>query len=233
MNRSRALSAAIVGGVGIGVTIIACGGNNKVKLTDSKVFKDAPVDTAAACKVAPSYAPTSFPQQLADSFTGSNATPFTNILLWKGVLQAGSAEADLGMEAFSGGGSGSGMNATPDWPTGNVTPKANLDLATAPDVFLFITTNFSGSGQAQDFYFSTAGTLNITAAGTGGAAGSNTAGNASNVVFGHFDPNTGQMVDNCMTMINSVSFTSPTNLMRTAPPPEITNFLNARMRTTD
>jgi hypothetical protein len=168
--------------------------------------------SAPACALPTSYTAPSFGtnQRAANLGSGSG---YTEELVWEGLLAgSGSGEQDIAVLAFSGGGSGS--TGTPDWPTGNVTAKSNLDLTTDPDVIVEIATNFAmnGSGAAQTFYLADAGTLNITTASPSSTAAATTfAGNGSGLTLVHVDIGSNSVTldpDNCMTTLPSFTFSA-------------------------
>lgn len=188
--------------------VVACGGNSGGKKPDAKIIlSDSKGDAAAACSAAASYSVT-FGSNNSGAYNNGSGSGYTENLQWQGALSS-APQAFLDLEAYSGGGSGSG--GTPDWPTGNVSPKSGLDFSspTLADVYMLIGANLNGSGQAQDLYLATAGILNITQA---GGTGSNFAGNANGLEFTHIVISGGQIMqapDGCMSSISSMSFSSP------------------------
>ena len=87
---------------------------------------------AVVCSAAATYNPTfiatgSGSSELATD-DGSGVS-YAQALEWIGLLQSSPEEQFIDLRVFAGGGSGTG--GTPDWPTGDVTPRSNIDLATA------------------------------------------------------------------------------------------------------
>jgi hypothetical protein len=161
---------------------------------------------AVVCSAAATYSPTfiaagSGSSELATD-DGSGVS-YAQALEWIGLLQS-SPEQFIDLRVYAGGGSGSG--GTPDWPTGDVTPRSNIDLANAQDVSLFIGTDIDGSGQAQQVYSAIAGTLSIT------AVAPDFAGTGTALVFEQYDIDDGAPTpapDKCMSSIAALSFSAP------------------------
>lgn len=186
--------------------VVACGGNSGGKKPDAKIIlSDSKGADAKGCSAAASYTP-SFGSQNQAALNYGSGSGYTEDLLWQGELSAAPA-AFMGFEVLSGGGSAN----TPDWPTGNVSPKSGIDLASAnaqKDAFMYIGANLDGSGRAQDIYLATAGIVNITQA---GGTGSNFAGNASGLEFTHVDIGSSSITpnpDGCTTSIASMSWSA-------------------------
>jgi hypothetical protein len=166
------------------------------------------------CTSAASYSPGTFGSadqggQELGSDTQDNPPDFTQSLVWGGGLGSG---VEINFELFAGGG---GSN-TPDWPTA-LGAASNVDLATAIDVLGLVLSNPNGSGQAQDVYFVTAGTLNVTSASA--TANSTFAGSFSNVASQHImltangDLDFGSdgnpvFADSCMTAVTAGTFST-------------------------
>jgi hypothetical protein len=163
-------------------------------------------DCVALSSYSPTFTSTTEGAQEQGSGSGDLAGLYTQSLLWQGAL--GSAEADgfISVEIFGGGG---GSN-TPDWPT-TLGPDSDVSLVTSTvDAGAFLGVDLNGSGQAQDIYFSTAGTLDVTAA--SGSAGGTFSGSISDATFtfGSFN-NAGTFVPDpsgCASTISSLSFTA-------------------------
>jgi hypothetical protein len=224
LSRSTMLRFAFVTPVTGFAMLIACSsGNAPNKLIDASTGSDGSANhdgSSAACILPASYTTPTF------TSTGTNATEsatnegsgsgYTEELFWEGQLGGtGSAQGVLAVIAFSGGGSGS--NETPDWPTGDVTAKSNLDLATDGDVLVQIAAEFNGSGMdPMLFYAAEQGTLNITTASPNSTTAPTTfAGSASGLTFVHVDVDTstgaitGNDPDGCMATMPSFTFSAP------------------------
>jgi hypothetical protein len=135
--------------------------------------------------------------------------PFTEVLVWQGVLST--TGASIGLEAQSGDGSG-----TPDWPTGDVTPRNVALGATVADVELFIALDPSGSGVPQIGYLAVAGTADLTSTTT------NFSGTITKATFQHYDNLFGGGTptpdpDNCTTSVATFGFSAPIVAQATHP----------------
>ena len=179
--------------------IVACGGSSTPKKVDAKIVDTKSVDVAVTCKAKATYSPTFGSGSSNDQYAfnhdvaGSN---YTQNLQWQGYNLTSGAQDFLDMEFYSGTGSGS-------WPTGNVTPKSGIDLATEYDAYIILGANVNGSGQAQDIYLSTAGTVNLTT-----SVGS-LVGTVSGLMLQHVDITSSGISadpDGCMSSVGNFSF---------------------------
>jgi hypothetical protein len=179
--------------------VVACGGSSAKPDSGVKLQPDAAVD-AKPCAAKATYGTPSFGSaQVAEDF--GSGSGITEDLLWQGGL---GSDAFISMEMVSGGGSN-----TPDWPTGNISAKSDIDIVTAEntDMLMFVGTNINGSGIAQDLYLAMSGTLNVTSA---GGVGSNFAATTNAISFQHCD-STGQgfscpaAADSCMSAVDGLT----------------------------
>lgn len=215
---SKRLRSAVTVGSTLSATllyIVACGGSSTPKKVDAKIVDTKTVDVAVTCAANSTYPAKTYGSGSATDNVainhGSGGSNYSDNLQWQGLVQS-SPEQFLDLEAYSGGGSGSG--GTPDWPSGNVTPKSNIDLATAPDAYIILGANVDSSGTAQDIYLSIAGTLNITSTTT------NFAGSVSGLMVQHVDITSGGISadpDGCMASFGNFSFNHTISQMAAGP----------------
>jgi hypothetical protein len=103
--------------------------------------------------------------------------------------------------------SAGGGSATPDWPVGDVTPKAGIAIGSANlDAAIAIAVNVGSDGLPEFAYLATTGTLNVN------EASPELAGSVTGLSFRQYDNLFGGSAppapdaDGCMTTMPSIGF---------------------------
>jgi hypothetical protein len=170
---------------------------------------DAPGSGSSNCSVAASYGTTTFTGQVAlneGSGSGQLAGLYTESLKWQGGVTS-TPQVGFELDVFGGGG---GSN-TPDWPTAlGAVASVSLAMTTVDAGGVFLGNINATTHQVGDLYFSTGGTLAVTAA--SGSNGGTFSGSVSSIAATHgtFD-NSGNFVpatDNCKSTLSGGSFTA-------------------------
>jgi hypothetical protein len=144
--------------------------------------------------------------EFASNF-GSGLDGAAETLIWDGVISL-TPQANLIIQLSAGGGA-----STPDWPTGDVTPKSNIKLGSdgaTGDALVGISVGVGSDGLPAFGYLAVSGTLDVSAASV------DLSGTITNAVFRQYDNLFGSSAngpqpdpDGCMTNMPSIVYDAP------------------------